>query len=100
MIRQLVILLQVQDLTTRKKVNTIGLTSTVGKIKYMAHYLDGELTTGGVARDQSGLKLGAEYILSKRTSAYALYGQQEGQNSARTADNKDKGYAIGMRHSF
>jgi len=85
----------------KKVVNTVGLTATMGKIKYMAHYLDGEHTAAdNISRSQNGLKLGAEYILSKRTSAYALYGQQEGQNTARTADNKDKGYAFGMRHSF
>jgi len=54
----------------------------------------------GVSRNQNGMQIGANYLLSKRTDLYAAYGQFTRQNTGATADNKDTGYAVGVRHTF
>ena len=54
----------------------------------------------GVSRNQNGMQVGVNYLLSKRTDLYGAYGQFSRQNTTATADNKDTGYAIGVRHTF
>jgi predicted porin len=46
------------------------------------------------------MQVGANYLLSKRTDLYAAYGQFTRQNTLATADNKDTGFALGVRHTF
>lgn len=55
--------------------------------------------------DISAWQVGATYAMSKRTTAYAIYGVQETENDARTARNasinsESKAMSIGVRHSF
>ena len=53
----------------------------------------------------TGMQLGSNYWLSKRTNLYAIYGQTSTSNVAQTlgantqAYNQN-GYAVGMRHTF
>jgi len=58
-------------------------------------------TTTGNA-DLRGMQLGATYAFSKRTTAYAIYGQQsvKGKDAAANTEIKSLGYALGLRHTF
>jgi len=60
-------------------------------------------TTAATAQnstDDKAMQVGAEYSLSKRSSLYAAYGQQERKliNSSASLDVKQ--YAVGLRHTF
>jgi predicted porin len=52
--------------------------------------------------DVGGFQLGATYAFSKRTTAYAIYGQQniKGKDAAANAKVESTGYALGLRHTF
>jgi predicted porin len=52
--------------------------------------------------DIGGFQLGTTYAFSKRTTAYAIYGQQniKGKSAASGAKIESTGYAVGLRHSF
>jgi predicted porin len=52
--------------------------------------------------DMGGFQLGTTYAFSKRTTAYAIYGQQniKGKDAAATAKVESTGYALGLRHTF
>jgi len=77
-------------------------------VNFRASYSTGKYTLGttaggtgyGVERNQTGMQVGANYLLSKRTDLYAAYGQFIRQNTTAAADNKDTGYAVGVRHTF
>jgi predicted porin len=72
------------------------------KLVLRAGYGMGEYQVGGASAfnaDIDGYQLGANYALSKRTTVYAIYGEQTQQRSA-DADLKDKEYSVGVRHSF
>jgi predicted porin len=59
--------------------------------------------TSGVGRaDLGGFQLGSTYSLSKRTTAYAIYGQQsiKGKEAATNDKIVSSGYAVGLRHTF
>jgi predicted porin len=58
-------------------------------------------TTTGRA-NLSGMQLGTTYAFSKRTTAYAIYGQQsvKGRDAATSTEIKSTGYALGLRHTF
>jgi predicted porin len=58
-------------------------------------------TTRGRA-DLSGYQMGAMYNLSKRTTAYAIYGSQsvKGKDAANGTKISTDAYAVGMRHTF
>jgi predicted porin len=58
-------------------------------------------TTTGRA-DISGFQLGTTYAFSKRTTAYAIYGEQKvkGKSAATGTKIASTGYAIGLRHTF
>jgi len=77
-------------------------------VNFRASYSTGKYTLGttaggasyGVERNQVGMQVGANYLLSKRTDLYAAYGQFSRQNTTAAADNKDTGFALGVRHTF
>jgi predicted porin len=52
--------------------------------------------------DSSGFQLGTTYAMSKRTTAYAIYGQQDvkGKDLASGQKIATQGYAVGLRHTF
>ncbi len=50
--------------------------------------------------DVSGYQVGAIYNLSKRTAAYAIYGNQEIKATESTRKVETTTTAIGVRHSF
>ncbi len=56
-------------------------------------------SAAGVDRDISGYQAALNYNLSKRTTAYAIYGNEKRDTSA-TETIKAKEYSVGVRHSF
>ena len=51
----------------------------------------------------NGWQIGSNYLLSKRTNLYAIYGQQNFSNAATstsTVSSNANNYAIGVRHTF
>ena len=92
----------------RNQNTQVALLVPVGNnVNVRASYSTGKYTLGttsasgyGVERNQVGMQVGANYLLSKRTDLYAAYGQFSRQNTTAAADNKDTGYAVGVRHTF
>jgi predicted porin len=91
------------------KLTEIGIQAPMGKTVLFASAFDGDrkgLSTSSTATgnaDISGYQVGAIYNLSKRTAAYAIYGNQEIKGVG-TTDNdlktKTTTTAVGVRHSF
>ena len=70
----------------------------VGRIGYGY----GENQTGGVDAyngDMKGMQAAVNYSMSKRTTAYVIYGD-ESRETAADAKTKSKEYSVGVRHSF
>jgi len=99
----------------KNDVTQVGASYTMGKNQLVAQYGEGEGEgqAGASRRDRKGYQVGAIHNLSKRTSVYALYGEQEAKyvdqasglsspSVAGPAGTKEKvsGYAVGLRHSF
>jgi predicted porin len=79
----------------------LGVSVPMGKTTLLAQYGDGEQTSASnVKTDIKGYQLGALYSLSKRTTAYALYGDQETKAANSAYKAKADGFAMGVRHSF
>jgi len=84
---------------TDEKIYAIGVRVPVGATTLFASMTNGETKVAGVKRDMEGYQIGAVYALSKRTSAYVIYGDQEVDKTATTKSTADE-FAIGIRHSF
>jgi predicted porin len=87
----------------------LGVQVPMGKTVLFASGYDGSrkgLSTSAVNAgnaDTSGMQAGAMYNLSKRTTAYAIYGQQEIKGTGVTDNDlrvKSKMTSVGVRHSF
>jgi predicted porin len=78
------------------------------KIESWASAGNGRLTTfgsSGPTANLVGWQLGSNYILSKRTNLYAIYGQNSTSNVAVSATSNaasysSNNYAVGLRHTF
>jgi len=78
------------------------------KIESWASAGTGRLTTFGASGPTANLvgwQLGSNYILSKRTNLYAIYGQNSTSNvsttlNANPASYSSNNYAVGLRHTF
>jgi predicted porin len=86
----------------KNEYTTLGVTFPVGKLDLMAVYSMQEIKTNGAkVNDTDGYQLIARYNLSKRTSAYALVGEQTKDTvAAATADVKTSTARVGLTHSF
>jgi predicted porin len=88
------------------KLTEIGVQVPMGKTVLFASALDGKregntqtaLSTANA--DVSGYQVGAIYNLSKRTAAYAIYGNQEIKGKDTTRSVETTTTAVGVRHSF
>lgn len=73
-------------------------------LKAMYGQADVDQMVGGVKKtlDQDLWSVGADYALSKRTTAYVAYGNGDDDVASNTAGNIDdqSGWTVGMRHSF
>ena len=76
----------------------IGIRVPMGTSTLFASYTDGEYKPSGTKTDQKGYQLGVKYDLSKRTYAYAAYGDKEEKAGANKLEARD--VAIGIAHSF
>lgn len=93
---------QVSATGTKGTGYVIGAEMPMGAVALSIGYSAGETkskVTGAKTEKFSGLGLGAKYALSKRTTVYAMYGDQ----STKTPTIKTAGtraYAVGVRHDF
>jgi predicted porin len=72
------------------------------KLNLLAGYGMGTYQAGGPTAykgDMTGYQAGLNYNLSKRTTAYAIYGNEKRETNA-TAEVKATEYSVGLRHSF
>ena len=79
------------------------------KIEAWASGGNGSLTAGSgqtiaagaqPTQNFTGYQLGSNYILSKRTNLYAIYGSTQVSSSSVNASEGRSSYGIGMRHTF
>lgn len=104
---------QVTGTTTRdQKATEIGVRVPVTKVVgvWASGFMgknDGVNTSGSFGAttgrtDLSGFQLGATYAMSKRTTAYAIFGQQavKGRDTNSPQKIDTQGYAVGIRHTF
>jgi predicted porin len=80
---------------------TVGVSVPVGsKVVLVASYSDGDVKLSGdaITTDVTGYQLQANYLLSKRTKAYVMYGESK----AKDVEGKVKldGWVAGVQHSF
>ncbi len=85
------------------KDSTIGVSVPLGSLELVGSYSDGSFKAGGDTTDMNAYMLIANYRLSKRTHAYAMFGETEYDSGTANVDNqtvKLKGYTIGVQHNF
>ncbi len=89
-------------LTTDTVANQVGLSKAFGKTTVWASYFDGTQEAGNARTksDVGGYQVGAVYSLSKRTSAYAIYGKQDIKATTTSAKTETTQTSVGLRHSF
>ena len=87
---------------SEREVMTFGVNGNVNaKTQLFATYSTGETkaNAASAALDIDGYVVGARYSLSKRTTAYAIYGATD-TNTSTTEVTKVKQYAFGLNHAF
>jgi len=94
----------VSDLIDRDS-NSVNVSMPFGKVTAWANYAKGDQnvlpgTANEVKYDMSAMQLGARYAFSKRTDAYAIYGQTKLDRRDSALDLKDTQTAVGIRHQF
>jgi predicted porin len=96
-------------LMNETKNTEVGVQVPMGKTVLFASAFEGDRkgpATDALANgnaDTSGMQVGAIYNLSKRTAAYAIYGNQEIKGTGVTDNDlkiKSKMTSVGVRHSF
>ena len=93
-------------LKSEREVMTFGVNGNVtAATQLFATFSTGETKANPTSskRDIDGYVVGARYSLSKRTTAYAVYGESDvdAGTGTGTADNtKTKQYAVGLNHAF
>jgi predicted porin len=90
------------DLIDRKSHSVNATVPLSAKVTAWANYADGDQKIAVTNEyDLKAMQVGARYAFSKRTDAYAIYGQNKFDNKAAGAiDTKVTQYAFGLRHSF
>jgi predicted porin len=90
------------DLIDRKSHSVNVSAPLSAKVSVWANYADGDQKIAVTNEyDLKAMQVGARYAFSKRTDAYAIYGQNKFDNKAAGAiDTKVTQYAFGLRHSF
>jgi predicted porin len=96
------ILNTISNAKSEREVMTFGVNGNVNaKTQLFATYSTGETKANATAEalDIDGYVVGARYSLSKRTTAYAIYGATD-TNQTTTTVTKVKQYAFGLNHAF
>jgi predicted porin len=78
---------------------TGGISVPVGSLTLVGSYSDAELKGEDYKDDITGYQLQANYALSKRTRAYAMYGNTKMEFSDE-GSLKQKGFTVGVQHNF
>jgi len=96
--------------TTEREVMTFGVNGNVSaKTQLFATYSTGEtkISASAPGLDIDGYVAGARYSLSKRTTAYVIYGESDVDAAAaasttglKATGTKTKQYAVGLNHAF
>jgi predicted porin len=92
--------------TLQRSAQQIGVRGNwTPKIESWASIGNGKVTASGavssaVTANFNGWQLGSNYILSKRTNLYAIYGQELTSASTVNTSYALSNYAIGVRHTF
>ncbi len=95
------------DTTTASNTNRVSnaFSATIPvapKLNLLAGYGMGTYQAGGPTAhkgDVTGYQAGLNYNVSKRTTAYAIYGNEK-RDTSPTAQVKATEYSVGLRHSF
>lgn len=88
------------------KTRELALTAayTMGNITPRVSFVKGwDVKVGSTDVNNSGYKqfvIGADYALSKRTAAYASYGQVNWDSKVAGNDDKEHNLGVGIRHNF
>ena len=90
---------KVSNAETDEKFYAIGIRVPVGAATIYGSYVDGESKSGATKLDREGYQLGVKYDFSKRTYAYAAYGDDEVNTSAVLKTDR-KQFAVGVAHHF
>jgi predicted porin len=90
------------DLLDRKAHSVNATVPLSAKVTAWANYAEGDQKIAVTNEyDMKAMQVGARYAFSKRTDAYAIYGQTKFDNKASGAiDTKVTQYAFGLRHQF
>jgi predicted porin len=86
------------------KDTTLGVSAPFGNVTAKLAYSFGDDKSTATSTDKSGVQIGAEYMFSKRTNVYAIYGAGEAKSSQGTTSTNTKvkasGAMVGMKHTF
>ena len=84
--------------TLKATVQEIGVTVPVtSAVELFGNYGIASLNVNGAKASGNGFQAGGRYNLSKRTSIYAAYGQQQAKAPY---DYKETAYTAGLKHTF
>jgi predicted porin len=84
---------------TTIKDTTVGVSIPVSsKVVLVASYSDGEIKNSGDKTNLDAMQLQANYLFSKRTKAYVMYGETEAKETG--FKYKTDGFVVGVQHSF
>ncbi len=81
----------------------LGVSVPFGKASAFVNYGTATTEADGAATkslDDKGYQLGLKYSLSKRTTAYALYGSRKNDTTVSTTVESRTGYMMGVSHTF
>ena len=82
------------------KATTYGFTAPVGAATFFVNTGKGTISgASGNINEYKQTNYGVRYALSKRTTAYAIYGEETREINA-TSKAKNTEYSVGVRHSF
>jgi predicted porin len=89
------------DKINDKKVTEVGVAIPFGKTTLQLSAFDGENKASATATsDLSGYQIGALHALSKRTTAYVVYGASKDETQGATTKTEVEQFGFGVRHSF
>jgi predicted porin len=92
------------NLYAKRSAQSIGVRSFITpKVAAWASLGNGSFKTFGTSSPTSnfnGFQLGSDYILSKRTNLYAIYGKTQTSSNSLNASANHTSYGLGVRHTF
>lgn len=79
---------------------TIEGWASVGNGAYKSGALNSLTATSNASQNFTAYQLGANYLLSKRTNLYAIYGAKQVSSSSLNISEGASSYGVGVRHTF